>query len=182
MSDNVIFIGSKPIMNYVLAVLGALNRVDVDKIVLKARGQAISRAVDVAEVARRQFLTEMKPCKIEIGTEQMPISEGSGTRGVSTISIEMEKPSSVETEKTHDIEKEKPRESDSKKPSSAKHKDLSELKGVGEARAEKLQNAGFKTIESLAKTSAEKLSSKTGLSEKVSGSIIEAAKNFLKNS
>ena len=164
MGENVVFIGNKPIMSYVMVVLEALSRGDADKVVLKARGQAISRAVDVAEVTKRQYFTEILPFKIEIGTEQMPILEGSGTRGVSTISIELEKA--------------KP--TDSKSTPHERHTNLTELKGVGEARAEKLKSAGFKTIESLAKSNVEKVSGKTGLSEKVSDDIIEAARNFLK--
>jgi DNA-binding protein len=163
MSQNVIYIGNKPPMNYVLALIGAFGGANVENVVLKARGQAISKAVDVAEIARRRFLTDIKVSEIEIGTEQMPIQEG-GTHGVSIISITMEKTKQTKPEKTP----------------STKPLDLSEIKGVGAARAEKLREAGFKTVESVAKAKAEKLSKLTGISEKLSASIIESAKELEK--
>ncbi len=64
-----IFIGSKPPMVYVTAIITAFNREGVDRLVLKARGRAISNAVDVAEIARRRFLKDTEASKIEIGTE-----------------------------------------------------------------------------------------------------------------
>lgn len=49
MEDNaVIFIGDKPVMNYVLAVMTQFNK-PVSTVTLKARGRAISRAVDAAD-------------------------------------------------------------------------------------------------------------------------------------
>lgn len=51
MEENVIFIGSKPVMNYVLAVVTQFNG-GADHVSLKARGKAISRAVDTAEIVR----------------------------------------------------------------------------------------------------------------------------------
>ncbi|HDI10182.1 MAG TPA: RNA-binding protein, partial [Euryarchaeota archaeon] len=47
--ENVVYIGGKPVMNYVLAVITQFNE-GGDRVVLKARGRAISRAVDVAEI------------------------------------------------------------------------------------------------------------------------------------
>ena len=45
-NDNVVFVGSKPVMNYVLAINTQLN--NSKEVVLKSRGQAISRSVDAA--------------------------------------------------------------------------------------------------------------------------------------
>jgi len=52
MTDNtdVIFVGNKPPMNYVLAIITSLSQGDLKEITLKARGQAITTAVDVAEI------------------------------------------------------------------------------------------------------------------------------------
>ena len=50
--DNVVYIGSKPILNYCMAVIESLRHRDT--VALKARGRAISRAVDVAEVTRNK--------------------------------------------------------------------------------------------------------------------------------
>ncbi|MCW4027100.1 MAG: hypothetical protein NWE76_06425, partial [Candidatus Bathyarchaeota archaeon] len=44
-SENTVLIGRKPVMNYVIACLTFFNN-NADKVVVKARGRAISRAVD----------------------------------------------------------------------------------------------------------------------------------------
>jgi DNA-binding protein Alba len=55
--ENVVYVGRKPVFNYVLAVMNNLQR--SGKVTLKARGTNISRAVDVAEVARHRFITDL---------------------------------------------------------------------------------------------------------------------------
>ena len=85
-SSNVIFIGRNPPMSYVLAVLSGFSGSKEGDIVLKARGRAITTAVDVAEITRRRFMKELSVSKIIIGTEELP-REGGGTRAVSTIEI-----------------------------------------------------------------------------------------------
>lgn len=83
---NAVLIGRKPVMNYVLACItlfhGGAREIDV-----KARGKAISRAVDVVEIVRRRFLPDVKVGNIDIGTEQLQRIEESGTMNVSTIEI-----------------------------------------------------------------------------------------------
>ena len=74
-------------MNYVLAVLTGFNVSGAEKVTLKARGSAISRAVDVAEVVRRRFLGGVEIGKIEIGSEEIRIEEENRTRTVSTMEI-----------------------------------------------------------------------------------------------
>ena len=86
--SGIVFIGSKPPMNYVLAIITSLSASNAKEVVLKARGQAIASAVDVAEIARRRFLKDLKVSRIVIGTEEMPAREGENrTRMVSTIEI-----------------------------------------------------------------------------------------------
>ena len=90
MSENsdVIYIGRKPVMSYVLAVITSFSGSDAKEITLKARGQAITTAVDVAEITKRRFLKELKIGKISIGTEEMPPRETEGRpRMVSTMEI-----------------------------------------------------------------------------------------------
>jgi len=87
---NVVYIGSKPPMAYVMALITAFNVTETENVVLKARGRAISRAVDVAEIARNRYLNDIMTEKIEIGSEQMPTDDGR-TRGVSTISISLKR-------------------------------------------------------------------------------------------
>lgn len=88
-NENVVFLGSKPPMNYVLAVITQINSGSKD-VILKARGRAISRAVDVAEIVRRKFLTELKVKKIAVDTEEMDGKDGTKTN-VSTIEITLAK-------------------------------------------------------------------------------------------
>ena len=73
--NTVIFIGAKPVMNYVLAVLTQFNK-DVSDVTLKARGRSISRAVDTAEIARNRFMPNLKIKGITIGTESIPDEQG----------------------------------------------------------------------------------------------------------
>jgi len=83
---NVVYIGRKPTMSYVLAVITSFTGSDAKEVILKARGQAITTAVDVAELTRRRFMKELTVGKITIGTEEIKREEG-GTRNVSTIEI-----------------------------------------------------------------------------------------------
>jgi len=90
--SGIVFIGSKTPMEYVLAVITRLSAGDAKEVVLKARGQAITTAVDVAEITRSRFLKDLKVSKIAIGTEEMPAREGENrTRMVSTIEITLTK-------------------------------------------------------------------------------------------
>jgi len=84
--QNIVYIGKKPTMNYVLAVITSFNSVDTKEVTLKARGRSITTTVDVAEIVRRKFMKELNVGKITIGTEEIEQEEG-GTRNVSTIEI-----------------------------------------------------------------------------------------------
>jgi DNA-binding protein Alba len=85
---NVVYIGRKPVMNYVLAIITYFNAPDATEVTLKARGRAITTAVDVAEITRRRFLEKVKIDNITIGTEELP-GESGRTRAVSTIEIKL---------------------------------------------------------------------------------------------
>jgi DNA-binding protein len=87
-ADNAVFIGTKPVMNYVLAVITQFNS-GIGDVTLKARGKAISRAVDVAEIVRNRFLQSLTVKGIGIGTEEIQ-AEG-GTINVSSIEITLGK-------------------------------------------------------------------------------------------
>jgi len=84
--QNIVYIGRKPTMNYVLAVITSFNSTDTKEVTLKARGRSITTTVDVAEIVRRKFMKELNVGKITIGTEEIEQEEG-GTRNVSTIEI-----------------------------------------------------------------------------------------------
>ncbi len=87
--ENIIYIGRKPVMAYVLAVMTALKD-DKSEVTLMARGRAISKAVDVAEVVRNQFISGLSIKDISIATEQLETEEG-GQRNISNIAICMAK-------------------------------------------------------------------------------------------
>lgn len=78
--ENIIYVGKKPTMNYVLAVVTQFNS-NVDRIVIKARGKAISKAVDIAEITRHKFIHEAKYSDIKVTTETLQ-----GERGESNVS------------------------------------------------------------------------------------------------
>lgn len=83
--SNIVFIGRKPVLNYVLACM-TLFKSGHEEIIVKARGQSISRAVDVVEVLKHRFMPNAEVVNIEISTEQVQ-SEERGTSNVSAIGI-----------------------------------------------------------------------------------------------
>jgi len=89
---NVVFVGRKPPMDYVLAIVTSFSGSKAKEVTLKARGQAINTAVDAAEIARNRFLKDVSVHKITIGTEEMPPREGeSRTRMISTMEITLKR-------------------------------------------------------------------------------------------
>jgi DNA-binding protein len=87
--SNTVFIGKKPIMAYVTALMMQLTS-GSNEVSIKARGRAISAAVDVVEVCRRRFFEgKLHVEKITIGTEQL--GEEGQVRNVSTIEITVTK-------------------------------------------------------------------------------------------
>jgi len=88
MKENTVFIGSKKLMNYVLAIVTQFNAADADEVVVKARGRAISTAVDVVEVTKNRFLPDIVYKDIRLGTEVVNREDGSQTN-VSSFEIEL---------------------------------------------------------------------------------------------
>ncbi len=85
-SSNVVLVGKKPVMNYVLATLTLLNQ-GVEEVIIKARGRAISKAVDAVEIVRSRFLPDRVLVKdIRVGSQVVSAQDGRQTR-VSTIEI-----------------------------------------------------------------------------------------------
>ena len=87
--ENVIYIGGKPPMSYVLAIVTQFNS-GSNEVIVKARGRAISRAVDAAEITRNRFVSDAKIKEIKIGTESITNEEGR-TSNVSSIEIYLSK-------------------------------------------------------------------------------------------
>lgn len=72
-ADNVVFIGSKPLVNYVKSVVSQFLRGNHEEVIIKSRGKFISKAVDVAEIAKRsEPLQKIKVFvkSIEINSEE----------------------------------------------------------------------------------------------------------------
>ena len=87
--ENIVYIGNKPVMNYLLAVVTQMNS-GVTEVILKARGRAISRAVDVAEIVRNRFISDVDVKSIDISTEEIVGNEGTSSN-VSAIEIRLSK-------------------------------------------------------------------------------------------
>ncbi|MBN1539907.1 MAG: DNA-binding protein Alba [Candidatus Thermoplasmatota archaeon] len=88
--NNTVYIGRKPSMNYVLAVVTQFNS-GAEHVTIKARGRAISKAVDVAEIARNRFLKGYDLGDIRIGTENVEDDEKEGGINVSWVEIVIRK-------------------------------------------------------------------------------------------
>jgi DNA-binding protein Alba len=89
--NNAVLIGKKPVMNYVLACLSLFHG-GAGEVSVKARGRAISRAVDVVEVTRRRFMPDLKVKNIGIGTDTLaPFDDGGAPSNISTIEITLTK-------------------------------------------------------------------------------------------
>lgn len=69
-NENYVLVGQKPVMAYVVACLTSFNS-GANKVVVKARGRAISRAVDTAELLRRVFMKDVSVEKIDISTVEL---------------------------------------------------------------------------------------------------------------
>lgn len=88
-TENVVLIGKKPIMNYVTACITFFNSGE-KQVVVKARGRAISRAIDTVELLRRAFIKNLEVNTIKIDTEELFRVEGQKSN-VSTIEIAVAK-------------------------------------------------------------------------------------------
>ena len=89
--ENTIFVGNKPAMTYVLAIMTCFNENKAKEVQICARGRAISTAVDVAELTRNRFMSELKVKSIITSTEQVVRREGGGVANVSAIEITLAK-------------------------------------------------------------------------------------------
>lgn len=94
-NDNVVLIGKKPVMNYVTACITFFNSGE-KQVIVKARGRAISRAVDTVELLRRAFVKDLEINYIKIDTEELYKVEGEKSN-VSTIEIIVAKAHNIES-------------------------------------------------------------------------------------
>lgn len=86
---NVVFVGKKPVMSYVLACVTQFND-GQSEVVLKARGRAISHAVDIAQITKNKFMADTQVSNVAIGTEQV-VGEQGEKLNISSIEITLSK-------------------------------------------------------------------------------------------
>ncbi|MEB3846874.1 MAG: DNA-binding protein Alba [Desulfurococcales archaeon] len=87
---NVILVGRKDVMNYVLAAIRLFND-GAGEVVFKARGTNICKAVDAAENLRNLFMKDVIVKKVNIYSEEL--ERNGKKRRVSAIEIVLAKPS-----------------------------------------------------------------------------------------
>lgn len=87
--DNIIYVGKKGTMSYVLAAITQFNN-GAEEVILKARGKLISQAVDVNEIIRNRFMPNCKVKNILTKTEELTSEDGSKNK-VSAIEITLQK-------------------------------------------------------------------------------------------
>lgn len=90
--ENIVFVGGKPFMNYVTGVVMQFTTKNAKEVTIKSRGKFISKAVDIAEVARKRFLKEqnLQVKDIKIDSEEFENKEGKQIN-VSTLEIVLSK-------------------------------------------------------------------------------------------
>ncbi len=86
--DNIVYVGKKPTMSYVLAVMTQIQS-GMPEIHIRARGKSISKAVDISEVVKNRFLQNVRR-EVQLGTESIT-DKDNRPMNVSTISIKMTK-------------------------------------------------------------------------------------------
>jgi len=99
--EKIVFVGGKPFMNYVTAVVMQFSTNGADNVIIRSRGKFISRAVDVAEMVRSKFLTDsIEIGKVNIAAEDFKNKEGRPIR-VSTIDIHLNRLNGVKPTPTN---------------------------------------------------------------------------------
>ncbi|MBI5224951.1 DNA-binding protein Alba [Candidatus Micrarchaeota archaeon] len=87
---NIIYVGKKDTMAYVLAVVSQFNQ-GINEIHVKARGRSISKAVDITQIVKNRFMPNMLIKGIDISTEDVASEDGRMSK-VSSMDITITKP------------------------------------------------------------------------------------------
>ena len=75
--DNSVFVGDKPFMNYVSAVIVQFNMNQATTVVIKARGKYTSKAIDIALMTKERHLkNQVAINNIDIKSEKFTSKEG----------------------------------------------------------------------------------------------------------
>src|SRR5207249_12201445 len=83
---NIVRIGKKPIMNYVVACMTLLNNGD-GEVMMRGRGQSMRKGGETVDVVKRAFMKNSKVHSVDIGTDEVKRDDGSSDR---VCMIEME--------------------------------------------------------------------------------------------
>jgi archaea-specific DNA-binding protein len=89
--ENIIKIGNKNFIQYIRSIELLMKKKNKKKIVLKARGKNIGKAVDLAEASKNKFLKEMNISIENIKTATESFEKDGEERFVSCISIDLVK-------------------------------------------------------------------------------------------
>jgi DNA-binding protein len=87
--DDTIYVGKKPVMSYVLAVVTQINQ-GTNLVKLKARGKVISTAIDVSQIVKNRFIPSLKISGFDVATEELQSEDGT-MRKVSSLTLTLEK-------------------------------------------------------------------------------------------
>lgn len=87
--ENFVYVGRKNVMSYVLAVVTQFSQ-GTQEVHLKARGRAISRAVDVTQIVKNRFMPDLMIKNVAFSTEELA-SEGGRFTKVSSMDVTMTK-------------------------------------------------------------------------------------------
>ncbi|MFH1106763.1 MAG: DNA-binding protein Alba [Candidatus Micrarchaeota archaeon] len=82
---NVIYVGKKETMAYVLAVVTQFNS-GLSEVHVKARGKSIVTAVDVSQIVIHRFMRDLQVKSVTLGTEELTSEDGRQTK-VSSMDI-----------------------------------------------------------------------------------------------
>ncbi|MCK4437744.1 DNA-binding protein Alba [Candidatus Bathyarchaeota archaeon] len=72
---NLVIMGIKPIMNYVVACLTLFNE-GFETVLIRARGKHINKAVDMVQLLRRIFLKDAVIKDVRVGTDILTRDDG----------------------------------------------------------------------------------------------------------
>ena len=93
---NMIRIGKKPMLSYVVACVTLFNS-GKSELMIRARGRSIPKAVDTVEMLKHSFFKGLSVKSVEIGSEDIRSYNGRGT-SISIIEIIITKETNMETE------------------------------------------------------------------------------------
>jgi archaea-specific DNA-binding protein len=75
-ATKIVIVGqSKPLLNYVTACITMFNS-GAEHVVLRSRGEAINMAVDVAQLLKKRFVSQMEISNIQIDGENVISRDG----------------------------------------------------------------------------------------------------------